>query len=113
MKEILSQINNNIKYRIFICLIVNILLFILLFFMPIETNHSLCLYKNITGKECFNCGMTRAFLSIIHLNFKQAYAYNWRVVIVFPYTVIVYAITWLKYILKRRGKLWKKNTREL
>ena len=108
----LSQINNNTKYRIFICFIVNILLFILLFNMPIETNHSWCLYKNITGRECFNCGMTRAFLSIIHFNFKQAITYNWRVVIVFPYTVIVYIITWLKYILKRRGKLWKKNIRE-
>ena len=94
--------NNNkiLLNRIFICLSINILLLLLLYNLPLETNHSLCIYKNITGKECFNCGMTRAFLSILHLQFKQAMNYNWKVVIIFPYVVIVYVITWYKYIFK-------------
>lgn len=93
--------NKKILNRIFICLSINILLLLFLYNLPLETNYSLCLYKNITGKECFNCGMTRAFLSILHFQFNQALDYNWRVVIVFPYTVIIYIIAWYKYIFKR------------
>lgn len=93
--------NKKILNRIFICLSINILLLLFLYNLPLETNYSLCLYKNITGKECFNCGMTRAFLSILHLQFNQALDYNWRVVIVFPYTVIIYIVAWYKYIFKR------------
>lgn len=100
------MINNNKKIllnRIFICLSINILLLLLLYNLPIETNYSLCIYKNITGKECFNCGMTRAFLSVLHLQFAQAIEFNWKVIIVFPYAVIVYGITWYKYILKKKS----------
>lgn len=93
--------NKKILNRIFICLSINILLLLFLYNLPLETNYSLCLYKNITGKECFNCGMTRAFLSILHFQFNQALDYNWRVVIVFPYTVIIYIVAWYKYIFKR------------
>lgn len=102
--QTINKINNSKKNRIFICLCINILLLILLYMLPIESKHSLCIYKNITGKECFNCGMTRAFLSILHLNFKQAVKYNWRVVIVFPYTILVYIIAWVKYVLKKGGE---------
>lgn len=109
----LSQINNKLNSkkinRIFMFLCINILLLILLYNLPMETNHSLCIYKNITGKDCFNCGMTRAFLSILHLNFKRAIEYNWRVVIVFPYTVIMYIYVWMKYIVKGG----KKNARKV
>ncbi|MBQ8379449.1 MAG: DUF2752 domain-containing protein [Clostridia bacterium] len=64
---------------------------------------SICIYKRITGNECFNCGMTRAFLSVLHLNFKDAVKYNWKVVIVFPYTVIIYVYSWYKYIIKEKN----------
>ena len=57
-------------------------------------------FKNITGKDCFNCGMTRAFLSIIHGQFEQAINYNWKVIFVFPYTIFIYAFSWYKYIKK-------------
>jgi hypothetical protein len=81
------------------CLSINILLLILLYNLPIETNHSLCIIKNLTGKECWGCGLTRAFLSVLHLDFKRAMEYNWRVIIVFPYTVILYVYVWMKYII--------------
>lgn len=64
---------------------------------------SICIYKKITGKECFNCGMTRAFLSVLHLKFKDAIKYNWKVVIIFPYTVIIYVYSWYKYIIKEKN----------
>ena len=63
---------------------------------------NICLFKLITGKNCFNCGMTRAFLSVLHLNFEQAMEYNRNVVFIFPFTVIVYAYSWIKFILKNK-----------
>ncbi len=100
--EMLSQITKKkIRNRIFIFIGINILLLLLLYNLPINDNlPSLCIYKCITGKECFNCGMTRAFLSVLHFNFNQAIDYNWRVVIVFPYAVILYLYTCIKYIVK-------------
>lgn len=85
--------------KIIFFLVVNVILIIALYCIPIENSMpSICIYKNITGKECFNCGMTRAFLSVLHFNFYKAIEYNWKVVIVFPYTVIVYLYSWMKYI---------------
>lgn len=98
--QIINKMNNNIKNRIFICICINILLLIVLYIIPIEGEHSICIYKNITGNECFNCGMTRAFLSVLHMDFKVAIEYNWRVIIVFPYVTVAYIIMWTKYILK-------------
>lgn len=63
---------------------------------------NLCIYKLILGKECWNCGMTRAFLSILHCNFKNALNYNNKVVLVFPMTIAIYINTWYKYIIKNK-----------
>jgi hypothetical protein len=57
---------------------------------------SLCIYKNLTRKDCWGCGTSRALVSIMHLNFPAAYAYNKRIVIIFP--LLVYL--WLKYLLR-------------
>ena len=107
LSQINSKLNSKKIYRIFMCFGINILLLILLYNLPIETNHSLCIFKNITGRECYNCGMTRAFLSVLHLDFKQTMEYNWRVIIVFPYTFVLYIYVWMKYIIlggKRNGR---------
>ena len=56
--------------KIEIFLLVNVALLIILYSIPIKDNNfleNLCIYKLISKKECFNCGMTRAFLSIIGL----------------------------------------------
>ena len=101
--------NKKLYGRIFICLSINILLLLFLYNLPINDDlPSLCLYKFITGKECFNCGMTRAFLSVLHFDFERAYNYNWKVVFVFPYTVIIYAYSWWKYIFKKVDKIAQK-----
>ena len=83
-------------------IILNIALYIVLYNIPIQSKilENLCIFKNITGKECWNCGMTRAFLSIIQFNFKQAYEFNKNVIIVFPLALGIYINTIYKYIKK-------------
>lgn len=105
--EILLQIKNklktSLKARVIIFIIFNSILIVTLYSLPIKLyNINLCLYKGITGKECFNCGMTRAFLSILHFDFIGAIKYNWRVIIIFPYTLILYLYCWIKYIFKNK-----------
>lgn len=90
--------------KIIIFIIVNIMLLCILYLIPIKgTNVQLCLYKLITGKECFNCGMTRAFLSILHLNFNEAINFNKNVIIVFPFTLGLYLYSWYKYMFCKKG----------
>lgn len=90
--------------KLILFIVINCVLLIILYNIPIENSmESICIYKKITGRECFNCGMTRAFLSVLHLNFKDAINYNWKVIIVFPYTVIIYIYSWYKYIIKEKN----------
>lgn len=56
-----------------------------------EGHITLCLFKNITGAECYGCGMTRAVFSLLHFDFGGAWAYNRLVVVVFPLLVYLYA----------------------
>ena len=45
-----------------------------------------CLFKWIFGIECPGCGITRAYISLLHLDLKQAFMYNhmfWAVPIFF------------------------------
>lgn len=100
-KVMLSQ---TVKNRIIKVLIFNIILIILLINIPIN-NLELCIYKQVTGNPCWNCGMTRAFLSILHLKFNEAINYNWKVVIVFPLTIIIYLYSIYKYIIKEKEEV--------
>ena len=50
----------------------------------IELQIPVCLFKNIFGVNCWGCGLTRAAVSVIQLDFKGAVEYNWRILIVFP-----------------------------
>ena len=89
-----------LKTKIVFFIIFNFILLIVLYTIPInnEILTKICLIKNITGKECPNCGMTRAFLSVLHFDFKNAYQYNRNVIIVFPLTFFIYLYSWYKYI---------------
>lgn len=91
------------KRKIILFFTFNVVLVLVLYLIPIKKmNLQLCVYKAITGKPCYNCGMTRAFLSILHLNFHDAIEYNKNVVVVFPLTVIIYLFSWYKYINKNK-----------
>lgn len=99
------EIQSQTSKKIVIFILFNIGLLIILYSIPIKENpilENICLYKLIFGVECWNCGMTRAFLSVLHFNFLQAMEYNKNVIFVFPLTVIVYLYSWYKYIFKRK-----------
>jgi hypothetical protein len=69
-----------------------------LYVIPLEwlkNQNSICLFKNITGHECFGCGMTRAVLSAIHLHFADAFQFNNLYLIVLP--ILIYV--WTKNII--------------
>jgi hypothetical protein len=86
--------------KVIFFIIANVLLLIILYNIPLETRFSLCLYKLLINKECWNCGMTRAFLSILHFQFEAALRYNSKVIVVFPLAAYLYIYAWIKYIKK-------------
>jgi hypothetical protein len=70
-----------------------LLLPVILYAVPLEwlkDQHSICLFKYFTGKECYGCGMTRAVLSVIHFQFENALKYNKLILIVFPLLVYIW-----------------------
>ncbi len=70
-----------------------------LFFMPLDwfaQQPSLCVFKAITGHECYGCGITKAVMHLMHGDFLAAWHYNKLIVIVFP--VLLYL--WIKYLIK-------------
>jgi Protein of unknown function (DUF2752) len=49
-----------------------------------DQGQSLCLSKLLAGIECYGCGMTRAIMHLIHLDFSGAAAFNKLCFVVFP-----------------------------
>ena len=56
---------NRVKTGLILIILISFLFFVAM--MPVK-----CIFKTVTGIYCPACGMTRAFLSIIHLNFSEA-----------------------------------------
>lgn len=86
------------KVKAFIVILVLVLTPIILKQISIsnlEKAPTLCFYKNITGKECWGCGTSRAVVSIMNFDFRQAYDFNKRIVIVFPLLVFL----WFKLLI--------------
>jgi hypothetical protein len=57
--------------------------------------HSICLFKNLTGYECWGCGMTRAVVSVLHFRFNEAFLFNKSVILVFPLLIFIWTKTLL------------------
>ena len=106
----LMEINflENNKLVIKVLKIIGIFLIPIIFYsIPLqwlENSDSIFIFKNFVGKECYGCGITRACLEIMHLNFTKAWYYNKLVVIVFPLLVLL----WFK-ILNKAFKSNEKN----
>lgn len=68
-----------------------ILILTLVFFCVPKTylgdSYPICLFRVIFHVRCLGCGTTRAFWSVLHLKFRDAYAYNHLVLITFPLCV--------------------------
>ncbi len=76
---------------------------IILYFVPLdwlESQQTICLFKNLTGHDCLGCGTTRAVISAVHLNFKNAWSYNYNILFVFP-LLIFYWIKLILYLYKK------------
>lgn len=56
-----------------------------------DQGQSLCLSKLLAGIECYGCGMTRAIMHLIHLDFRAAAGFNKLCFIVFPVLSLLWA----------------------
>lgn len=63
----------------------------------IESLPSVCLYKALTGKPCWGCGMTRALVAFFHGSLPQAVAYNPRVLLVVPIFFVLWVVALSKF----------------
>ena len=61
-----------------------------------DNGESICLSVLLLGKECYACGMTRAIMHIIHLDFADAVYFNPMSILVFPLLVYI----WIKFFLQ-------------
>ncbi len=71
-----------------------------LYIVPLNwlyNQHSICLFKNIAGFDCYGCGMTRAILSAMHFHFVSAFHYNKLFVIILPFLLYIWTKTLIKY----------------
>lgn len=50
-----------------------------------------CIWKSLFDVHCPGCGLTTAFISLMELNFKIAFATNWMIFIIIPFGLF-YAI---------------------
>lgn len=57
-------------------ILIGICIAIISFFSNILFNTSICLFYNIFGIPCLTCGITRAYLRLIHLDFRRAFYYH-------------------------------------
>lgn len=64
--------------------------------------YSICLFKLITGHECWGCGITRAFNALFELQFKNAFEFNPRIIIVAPLMGWVWLQTLIKAITSQK-----------
>ena len=61
-----------------------------------------CLFYKITGLYCPGCGITRAIISLVKLEFYQAFRYNMMIVILIPFVIIC---SFYKYIMKGQKEI--------
>jgi hypothetical protein len=76
---------------------------IVLLFFPstlFDKGESVCLSVRLAGIECYACGMTKAVMHFIHLEFTEAWEYNKLSFIVVP----MLAVLWIRAIYDIQGK---------
>ena len=62
-----------------------------------DHGQSICISVLLFHRTCYACGMTRAFQHLIHLEFKEAYAFNKLAFIAFPLLVVMILIEFKKF----------------
>ena len=87
------------RYFRFLKMVVYVVLPIVLLVLPasfFDHGKSLCLSSLLFDVECPGCGSVRAFMHLIHFEFKAAYSYNMLSFITFP----IIAFLWAKEFVK-------------
>jgi hypothetical protein len=56
---------------------------------------TLCLIKNITGKNCPGCGVLRGISAVMHLDVKAAYALNKMNMVTIPLLAYLFTRCWM------------------
>ena len=74
----------------------------------LESKHSICLFKNLFGIECYGCGITKAIIASIQLDFVRAFEYNKLIVVAMP--LIVYL--WVKEFVKSINALKMRDVKK-
>ncbi len=89
------------KTDIVIKLLISILFLIYAYLLNASSMH--CLILQLSGIRCLGCGMTRALISALHLDFKAAFSYHFM----FWSVPLLYLCFWLD------GKLFKNKKANL
>ncbi|MBL7819074.1 MAG: DUF2752 domain-containing protein [Saprospiraceae bacterium] len=96
-----SYFISTLKLAGFSILIITLLLMPADFF---DTGTPVCLFTRLSGYSCYGCGMTRAMMHLLHLNFAIAWNYNKLSFIVFPLLVFVFGKWYWKELNQLRIK---------
>ena len=98
MKVFFNTKNNSEGIKIILIIILPLLFYIAVRSLVEYSPTSICLFKLLTGHDCWGCGITRAFNELFQLNFIKAYNYNPRIIIIAPLMLWVWIITFKKAI---------------
>ena len=63
-----------------------------------------CLWKSLFNLHCPGCGLTTAFISILKLNFKNAYETNWLIFVIVPVGIYYVIDDFIKFTRKYNTK---------
>lgn len=75
---------------------------LILIFLLYTNLHIPCIFKKTFHIPCPSCGMTRAFISIINLNIKNAISYNILSIPLFLTLIIIFITNILDIIFKKQ-----------
>ncbi len=92
MKKFLNKHKKAVGYSI---LSFCVLAFLILLILPadyFDNGRATCVSVILFDVKCYGCGMTRAIQHLIHLEFKEAYKFNWLSFIVLP--LVISMILW-------------------
>lgn len=99
---------NNILLSKKIKLIFIILILFLYAFIYLKYNVGIpCIFFEITGLYCPGCGITRAIISLIKLDFIQAFRYNPLIIVVFPFLLIYIIYSTHCWLFDKKNSLHK------
>ena len=91
------------KRTIIILIIIVICILFSIFFHPFIP----CIFHEITGLHCPGCGLTRMIISIVKLDFYQAFRYNPLLFILFPFAFTL-IINYIYSVIQKKEPLYKR-----